>query len=102
MKRMLGGFFIISFVMSGIFPFNSFLIATVFAQVDACSDNTNFNPGESVGERQTRLTADLAACEKEQRDAQNTLLQAQAKSSSLQRDISVLDAQIKVAQLNIQ
>jgi membrane-bound lytic murein transglycosylase B len=99
MKRVLSVFCIV--FLCGVGTFSLFL-NTVHAQVDPCSDDTNFKPGESIGDRQARLTADLAACEKEQQEAQNTLNQAQAQSSSLQRDISVLDAQIKVAQLNIQ
>ncbi len=99
MKRVAGVFFIVSLCIAGSF---SLISRAAHAQVDACSDDTNFKPGESIGDRQVRLTADLAACEQEQKDAQNTLNQAQAQSSSLQRDITVLDAQIKVAQLNIQ
>lgn len=45
--------------------------------------------------------AALAQVEAEQKQAENDLADAQAQSSSLKRDITVLDAKIKVAQLNI-
>ncbi|MEY2664804.1 MAG: hypothetical protein RIT04_612 [Candidatus Parcubacteria bacterium] len=72
------------------------------AASDPCSDSTGYLTGESTAQRQARLTESLALCTQEQEEAQNTLAQAQSQSASLQKDIAVLNAKIKVAQLNIQ
>ncbi len=76
----------------------------VFAQ-SASTDSTfstSALPGETPAQTQARLQSELTQVEQEQADAEATLSQTQAQSASLTRDISVLNGQIKVAQLNIQ
>jgi membrane-bound lytic murein transglycosylase B len=96
MQRKVYAFFIIAFLFSA---------APAYAQTssaDPCSDTTGYLPNETTAQHQARLTTDLAGCEAEETAAQATLTQAQTQSKSLQGDINVLTAQIKVAQLNIQ
>lgn len=97
MKRSLFVFFLI------------FLASTAHAQTATpastgavCTDDTSSLPGETTAAKNIRLTADLNECLAEQAQAQATLTQAQNQSASLQQAINVLNAQIKVAQLNIQ
>ncbi len=56
---------------------------------------------ESTIERETRLRAELAQVEKEQKETEKILYDAQQQSSSLKRDILILDTKIKAAELNI-
>ena len=67
-----------------------------------CTDDTSSLPNETPTQKNVRLTADLNQCQIEQAAAQATLTQAQNQSTSLKQAIAVLNAKIKVAQLNIQ
>src|ERR1035437_2772083 len=82
-----------------LFAFYIFPFSLVHAETDACSDTTSFLPGESTAARQARLTADAAGCAQEVLAAQAQLQSAQSQSASIQKDINVLTAQIKAAQL---
>lgn len=77
--------------------FVSILIFSIFniGIVNAQSSN------ESASEREARLRAELAIVEKEQAETEKVLKNAQNQSSSLQRDILILNTKIKAAQLNI-
>jgi len=56
---------------------------------------------ESASEREARLNRELAQVEQEQRETEKVLAEAQQQSSSLKRDILILDTKIKAAELNI-
>lgn len=56
---------------------------------------------ETTAEREARLRAELAQVEQEQRETQKILDGAKQQSSSLSRDILILDTKIKAAELNI-
>jgi peptidoglycan hydrolase CwlO-like protein len=56
---------------------------------------------ETADQREARLKAELAQVELEQAETEKVLAAAQNQSSSLQRDILILDTKIKAAQLNI-
>ena len=56
---------------------------------------------ESSVDREIRLRAELAQVEQEQRETEKILADAQQQSSSLKRDILILDTKIKAAELNI-
>jgi peptidoglycan hydrolase CwlO-like protein len=93
---------IIIFFLSSFLPlFLSFSLAHAQTSTDACSDTTNFLPGETTAARQARLTADSAGCAQEVLAAQAQLQSAQSQSASIQKDINVLTAQIKASQLKI-
>ena len=95
MKRFFYGFFIVALV-----AVSSSLV--FLHTVHADNTSTTPLPGETPGQTQARLQAALAAVEAEQQQAEADLTKTQAQSASLTRDISVLNGQIKVAQLNIQ
>lgn len=57
--------------------------------------------GETQDQREARLRSELAQVEAEQRETEKVLQNAQAQSSSLKRDILILDTKIKAAELNI-
>jgi membrane-bound lytic murein transglycosylase B len=57
---------------------------------------------ETVEQREARLKAELAQVEEEQRKTEAVLTQARSESASLQRDVTILNANIKAAKLNIQ
>jgi membrane-bound lytic murein transglycosylase B len=62
-----------------------------------------FSFGQSVvGERRAQLEKDLAVLEQQITEQQQILSQKQKESVSLERDISILNAKIKTAKLNIQ
>ena len=89
----------------------SFAVHVARAQSD--SDQTNAGasagantvlgalPNETPAQTKARLQSALAEVQQEEEDAKKTLADAQGQSASLARDISVLNAQIKVAELNI-
>ncbi len=56
---------------------------------------------ETSAERESRLQRELAQVEAEQRETERVLADAQLQSSSLKRDILILDTKIKAAELNI-
>lgn len=56
---------------------------------------------ESPSDREARLRAELAQVEREQKETEAVLADAQQQSSSLKRDILILDTKIKAAELNI-
>lgn len=56
---------------------------------------------ETDAQREARLRAELEQVEKEQRETEAVLQATQAQSASISRDIAVLTAKIKSAQLNI-
>ena len=56
---------------------------------------------ETAIEKETRLRAELAQVEQEITAGMKILLDTQQQSSSLKRDILILDTKIKVAELNI-
>ncbi len=56
---------------------------------------------ETQDQREARLRSELAQVEAEQRETEKVLQNAQAQSSSLKRDILILDTKIKAAELNI-
>ncbi len=56
---------------------------------------------ETPSQREARLRAELAQVEQEQKDTEKILAEAQQQSSSLKRDILILDTKIKAAELNI-
>lgn len=98
MKRIFRVFFIFLFVAVGSCEF---LAYKAVAQTSN-GYSTAALPGETPSQTQARLQSALAAVEAEQKQAEADLTKTKAQSSSLQRDISVLDGQIKVATLNIQ
>lgn len=57
---------------------------------------------ETTEEKENRLKNELAKIEAEQRETEQILNGARNQSASLQRDITILNAEIKKAQLNIQ
>lgn len=69
--------------------------------VSQTSPQTNSVPGETVAQREARLRAELEKVEAEQRENEASLRQAQSQTASIARDISILNAKIKQAQLNI-
>ncbi len=69
-----------------------FFILSVSAQTPSSS---------AILERRAQLEADLAALEKEIEDYRGLIQSKQNEAQSLQRDIAILDAQIKKAQLEI-
>lgn len=56
---------------------------------------------ETPDQKEARLRAELAQVEAEQRETEKILVEAQNQSSSLKRDILILDTKIKAAELNI-
>jgi membrane-bound lytic murein transglycosylase B len=56
---------------------------------------------ETNAQREARLKAELAQVELEQAETEKVLANAQNQTSSLKRDILILDTKIKAAQLNI-
>ncbi len=56
---------------------------------------------ESADQREVRLRAELAQIEQEQKETEKILFDTRQQSASLKRDITILDAKIKSAQLNI-
>jgi len=72
-----------------------------FALILGCAFFAFKTKAETVSERETRLQAELAQVEKEQKETETFLKQTKLQGASLTRDISILDAQIKAAQLSI-
>lgn len=62
---------------------------------------TNSILNETQDQKEARLRAELAQVEAEQRETERVLVEAQNQSSSLKRDILILDTKIKAAELNI-
>ena len=62
---------------------------------------THAQGAETPAQREARLHAELAQVEQEQRETEKVLAEAQQQSSSLKRDILILDTKIKAAGLNI-
>lgn len=62
---------------------------------------TSSTVSETVTQREARLRAELEKVEAEQRENETSLRQAQSQTASIARDISILNAKIKQAQLNI-
>lgn len=57
---------------------------------------------ETTEEKEARLRSELSKIEAEQAETQKILDGARSQSASLQRDVTILNAEIKKAQLNIQ
>lgn len=70
--------------------FVSFLSGTLFAY------------GQTTEEKEKRLRAELEVIEREIREQQGILSKKQLEGASIERDVSILNAQIKTAQLKIQ
>ncbi|MEI6057555.1 MAG: hypothetical protein WCQ60_01105 [bacterium] len=101
MKRIFYAFFI--FALSAVGS-SAFFLYTAHAQTSSSGgvdSSITPLPGETPAQTQTRLKAALAAVEAEQQQAENDLKTTKAQSASLTRDISVLNGQIKIAELNI-
>ncbi len=56
---------------------------------------------ETPEQKEARLRSELAQIEQEQKDTEKILSDTRLQSASLKRDITILDAKIKSAQLNI-
>lgn len=83
----------------------TFIGRIVFIFIAAIAAETVFLPqvhAQSLTEQQrAQLQLELQQVEAEQKQAEKVLAETKAQSASLQRDIAVLDAKIKAAQLNI-
>ncbi len=66
-----------------------------------CSTAMPAHAQETSAQREARLQQELAQVEAEQRETERILADAQQQSSSLKRDILILDTKIKAAELNI-
>jgi len=75
------------------------LVVCLFANAGIVFGQTDL--AQAVADREARLRQELAQVEAEQKQAEAELTRAQARSASLDRDIAVLNAKIKTAQLNI-
>lgn len=73
----------------------------LFCLILSLAKTTNAQSTESASEREARLNMELAQVELEQRETEKILAAAQQQSSSLKRDILILDTKIKAAELNI-
>lgn len=78
-----------------------FFFLVVFLSVVALISPRMVSAQTLTTQQRTQLQAELTAVEAEQKKAAADLASAQSQSSSLTRDIAVLDAKIKKAQLNI-
>lgn len=92
-------FFLIAGLLVSVSQLTPFIVPLAYAQA---MDLSVAPPGETPAARQARLQAQLAQVEKEQAETEKILAAAQQQSSSLKRDILILDTKIKAAQLNIQ
>ncbi len=77
----------------------SFLIFTIALSINISS--INLVNAETASEREARLKAELAQIEKEQKQVEKIVTDTKAQGASISRDIALLDAQIKSAQLKI-
>lgn len=80
-----------------------FLLSVIafFAFLPNFTHLTHAQITETSQERETRLRAELVQIEKEQKETEKILNDAQNQSASLKRDILILNTKIKAAQLNI-
>lgn len=76
-------------------------ILRVFIMLAIILSLTHCVRAETNTERETRLRAELAQIEQEQAETEKILADAKQQSSSLKRDILILDTKIKAASLNI-
>ncbi len=76
-------------------------VALVIVGASVAAMPAHIQAQETTEQRETRLKAELAKVEQEQRETEAVLRSTQAQSASFQRDISILDTKIKAAQLNI-
>jgi peptidoglycan hydrolase CwlO-like protein len=77
------------------------VLAGFFLAISLFSIGVSHVYAETTAEREARLQQELAQVEKEQRETEKVLADAQQQSSSLKRDILILDTKIKAAELNI-
>jgi peptidoglycan hydrolase CwlO-like protein len=77
------------------------LFFAVFSVFPSVSYGQTVTLNETQDQREARLRSELAQVEAEQRETEKVLQNAQAQSSSLKRDILILDTKIKAAELNI-
>src|SRR3989344_3172986 len=82
--------FLITVIFVILLPFTSYLLFPALIHAQALTPD-----------QKARLEQELAQVEAEQKQAEKDLISAQGQSASLQKDITVLTAKIKVAQLNI-
>ncbi|MDO8575230.1 MAG: lytic murein transglycosylase [bacterium] len=87
-------------IVSGSFFVPNFKLNTSSLSI-SFSLSTNYIYAETVDEREARLRAELAQTEKEIKANEAILSTTKQQSASLARDITILNAQIKLAQLNI-
>lgn len=80
---------------------HKFFILLVFSSIVFSPLFSLAQTTETPDQKQARLEAELAQVEAEQRETQKVLSAAQNQSSSLKRDILILDTKIKAAELNI-
>ncbi len=77
------------------------IVKLFFIAIIALSIPEYSHAEETPIQKETRLRAELTEIEKEQAETQKILDEAKSQSSSLKRDILILDTRIKAAELNI-
>jgi membrane-bound lytic murein transglycosylase B len=80
--------------------FYFFVFFLISSPISSSAQTSNLI-NETQDQKEARLRAELAQVEAEQRETEKILVQAQNQSSSLKRDILILDTKIKAAELNI-
>lgn len=91
------------FKQAGILTVYILVLCTVYSipTVVSAADTPATSVSETIAQREARLKAELAQVEAEQRANEALLAKTQSQSASITRDIAILNAKIKQAQLNI-